>query len=371
MEHQDTKYMQTALGLARRGLGSVEPNPAVGCVIVKADQVIGRGWHRQYGGPHAEVNAIQDCQTIGASPDGATLYVTLEPCCHQGQTGPCTDAVIAAGLRRVVVATGDPSKHVRGAGLKQLQQAGIEVVTGVCEEEARLVNAPFFRFVETGRCWVVLKWAQSLDGKLAYADPSQGQWISCEASRSDAQVLRRRTQAILVGINTVLADNPLLLPKPSKGRNPLRVVLDRNLRILRTCRLLSTAKHHPLMICTTARAVDAKPKVAMAIQKKGAELLIGPDSDDNANVQFVLGQLSGREIQQVLVEGGAKVIGSFLKEGLADEVCAYVAPVVMGDRGTADLGPALSGLAGPIRLHNLEIKPMGDDVRIRGLMKIT
>jgi len=364
---QDTKYMQTALGLAKRGVGSVEPNPAVGCVIVKSDQVIGRGWHRQLGGPHAEVNAIQDCQTIGASPDGATLYVTLEPCCHQGKTGPCTDAIIAGGLRKVVVAASDPSEHAKGAGLKRLQQAGIEVVTGVCEGEARLLNAPFFKSVETGRCWVVVKWAQSLDGKLAYADPSQGQWISGQASQSDAHALRRRTQAILAGVNTVIADNPLLTPRPSKGHNPLRVVLDRGLRIPLTCRLLSTAKRHPLLICTTARAVDARPKAVKSIQKKGAELLIGPDSGDNANLGFVLGQLGGRGIQQVLVEGGAQVIGSFLREGLADEICVYVAPSILGNHGAAELGPSLNGLAAAIGLRNLEIKRLGDDVRIRGL----
>ena len=357
--------MQTALGLAKRGIGSVEPNPAVGCVIVKSDQVIGRGWHKQFGGPHAEVNAIQDCQSIGASPEGATLYVTLEPCCHQGKTGPCTDAIIAAGLRKVVVATGDPSPHAQGAGLRQLRDAGIDVVTGVCEDQARLLNAPFLRSVETGRCWVVLKWAQSLDGKLAHADPSQGQWLSGQASQTDAHALRRRTQAVLVGVQTVIADDPLLTPRPPKGRNPLRIVLDRNLRIPLTCRLLSTARRHPLLICTTARAVDANPKAVKKIEKRGAELLIGPDS--NENLQSVLGELSRREIQQLLVEGGAQVIGSFLREGLADEVCVYVAPWVLGTHGTADLGALLSGLTGIIHLQNVDIKCLGDDVRIRGL----
>ena len=370
MESQDTKYMQMALGLAKRGLGSVEPNPAVGCVIVKSDQVIGRGWHKAFGGPHAEVHAIQDCRTIGASPDGATLYVTHEPCCHHGKTGPCTDAIIAAGLRKVVVATGDPSKYASGAGLRQLQQAGIDVITGVCEDEARLLNAPFFKFVEKGRCWVVLKWAQSLDGKLAHANPAMGQWLSGEMSRRDAQILRRRTQAILVGVNTVIADNPQLTPKPSKGHNPLRIVLDRSLRIPLTCRLLSTAKRHPLLVCTTARAMEMKPRAVKSIQKKGAELLIGPDSNDNTNLPFILRQLGDRGIQQLLVEGGAKVIGSFLQEDLADEICAYLTPVLLGNHGVADLGLFLNGLASGIHLHHLEIKRLGDDVRIRGLTPI-
>lgn len=366
MESQDSQYMQIALGLARRGIGAVEPNPAVGCVIVKSDQIIGRGWHKQYGGAHAEIHAIQDCQTIGAHPSGATLYVTLEPCCHQGKTGPCTDALIAAGLRRVVVAARDPSAHASGSGLRQLEGAGIEVVTGVCEEDARILNAPFFKFVEMGRSWVVLKWAQSLDGKLAYADPTGGRWLSGQEARRDAHSLRRRTQAVLVGVNTVIADNPLLTPRPSRGRNPLRIVLDRNLRTPPTCRLVSTAKSHPLLICTTARAMEAHPKVVTAIQKKGAEILAGPDSSDN--LRFVLEQVAARGIQQLLVEGGASVLAAFLRGGLADEVCVYVAPMILGTQGRVELGPCLEGMTPTTRLGRPDIKRIGDDVRIRGFL---
>ncbi|MBP8303254.1 MAG: bifunctional diaminohydroxyphosphoribosylaminopyrimidine deaminase/5-amino-6-(5-phosphoribosylamino)uracil reductase RibD [Phycisphaerae bacterium] len=366
MESQDSQYMKIALGLARRGIGSVEPNPAVGCVIVKSDQIIGRGWHKQYGGPHAEIHAIQDCQTIGAHPGGATLYVTLEPCCHHGNTGPCTDALIEAKLRRVVVAARDPSAHASGAGLRQLERAGIEVATGVCEDDARILNAPFFKFVETGKSWVVLKWAQSLDGKLAYADPAEGRWLSGEDGRRDAHALRRRTQAILVGVNTVIADNPLLTPRPSRGRNPVRIVLDRNLRIPRTSRLLSTARNHPLLICTTARAAEANPKVVAAIQKKGAEILAGPASEDH--LRFVLEQVAARGIQQLLVEGGASVLASFLRGALADEVCVYVAPLVLGAQGRVELGSCAEGMAPPTRLGRPDIKRLGDDVRIRGFL---
>jgi len=367
MESQDTRYMQIAIGLAKRGMGSVEPNPAVGCLIVKSDQVIGRGWHRQFGGPHAEINAIQDCQTIGASPNGAAMYVTLEPCCHEGKTGPCTDAIIAAGLQKVVVAANDPSEHAGGAGLRRLRQAGIDVVTGVSQDEARLLNAPFFKFVETGRCWVVVKWAQSLDAKLAYADSATGEWLSGEMSRREAHTLRRRAQAILVGVDTVIIDNPLLTPRPSKGRNPQRVVLDRNLRIPLACRLLSTAKRHPLVVYTTARAMDANPKAVKTIQKKGAEILIGPDTQDNANLHSLLEQLSGRRIQQLLVEGGARVIGSFLQERLADEIFAYVVPSLLGNHGRAELGLGLSKLTAVAGLNHIEVKRLGDDVRIRGM----
>ncbi|GAG99526.1 unnamed protein product, partial [marine sediment metagenome] len=193
MVDQDEKYMRVALKLAQRGIGSVEPNPAVGAVLVKANQVIGKGWHREFGGPHAEINALEDCKTLGVNPRGATMYVTLEPCCHQAKTGPCTEAIIAAGLAKVVIAAIDPSEHANGRGIEKLRNAAIVVQTGVCETQARLINAPFFKFTTTGKTWVILKWAQSIDAKVAYADKSRRRrWISGEQSRKDVHKLRRR-----------------------------------------------------------------------------------------------------------------------------------------------------------------------------------
>ena len=177
-------YMRMALQLAAKGLGSVEPNPAVGAVIVKKGKIIGRGWHKKFGGPHAEINAIADCKKQGTNPKGATMFVTLEPCCHFGKTGPCTDALIAAKLKKVVVATIDPSKHANGKGIHQLRKAGIKVEVGLCEAEARVLNAPFLKFASTGKTWVTLKWAQSIDGKLAWAKTDdKHKWISCEESQ--------------------------------------------------------------------------------------------------------------------------------------------------------------------------------------------
>ena len=361
--------MRSALKLAARGIGSVEPNPAVGCIIVKAGQVIGKGYHRKFGEAHAEVNAIADCATFGVRPDGGTMYVTLEPCCHQGKTGPCTHAIIAAGLARVVVATADPSEHASGKGLEQLRQAGIEVQVGLCEDEARLLNAPFFKYATTGKPWVILKWAQSIDGKLAYAQPlPEKRWISGEESRKDAHRLRRRAGAVVVGINTVLADDPMLTPRPSQGRRPIRVVLDDSLRVPLESQLLRTAKNSPVLICTRKLAIDANSRHADRIHKRGGEVLACDDGGETTNLYGLLSELSRRGVQQVLVEGGPRVLASFLREGLADEVCVYVAPKILGADGAVFIGESMTDLMQAIGLDHVEIKAFGDDVRLKGLL---
>jgi len=360
--------MRSALKLAEKGIGSVEPNPAVGCLIVKAGQVIGKGYHKKFGGPHAEVNAIEDCKNLGIRPEGGTLYVTLEPCCHEGKTGPCTQAIITAGLARVVAATGDPSAHACGKGLEQLRQAGINVEVGLCEEEAKLLNAPFFKYVTTGKCWVVLKWAQSIDGKLACADPSpEKRWITNELSRSDAHRLRRRVGAIVVGVNTVLADDPLLTPRPSKGKRPIRVVLDSSLKIPLGCRLLRTIKTAPVLIYTGKAAAEANPKQVERIQKKGAEVLTYDEAAGTSNLRVLLDELGKRGVPQVLVEGGPQVLASFLQEGLADEVCVYISPRILAAGGTAYIGEPMTSLAQAVELQHVDIRAFGSDVRVRGM----
>jgi diaminohydroxyphosphoribosylaminopyrimidine deaminase/5-amino-6-(5-phosphoribosylamino)uracil reductase len=365
---QDDKYMRAALKLAERGIGSVEPNPAVGCVIVKAGQVIGRGWHKKFGGPHAEINTLHDCKTLGVSPRGATMYVTLEPCCHHAKTPPCTNAIIDAGIVKVIVATIDPSKHANGRGIEELRSAGIEVQTGVCETAARLLNAPFIKFAGTHKCWVTLKWAQSIDGKMAWADQSNERtWISGEQSRKDVHKLRRRAQAILVGINTVLADNPLLTARPGKGKKLTRVVLDSRLRIPLDCELLATAKRFPLLIVTTQQAVQTNPEAAEAIRQEGAELLIFTHTAGQSNLHFLLNQLSKRGITQLLVEGGPTVISSFLKEELADEICVYIAPKIFGQQGAVNISEPMKELTKAAGLNYISIKNFDGDVRLSGL----
>lgn len=360
--HRD--YMDLALQLAERGLGRVEPNPAVGAVIVKNNKVIGRGWHKKFGGPHAEINALEDCKKKKVNPKGATMYITLEPCSHYHKTGPCADAIITAKLKRVVVATIDPYKCVNGRGVRKLRKAGIKVDVGLCEAEARILNAPFMKFAKKGKPWLTLKWAQSIDGKLAWAKPdSKHRWISCEESRKDAHKLRRRAGAVLVGINTVLKDDPLLTPRPSLGKKPLRIVLDNRLHIPLDCQLLKTASDFPLLIVTKAAALRAKPKKAKQITGTGAEILGCPAS--GSNLKFLLTRLGKRGISHLLVEGGQTVLSSFLKQNLADEIVIYVAPKVLGAKGSADISPVTDKLL----LYRLEIKRICDDMRITGLTK--
>jgi diaminohydroxyphosphoribosylaminopyrimidine deaminase/5-amino-6-(5-phosphoribosylamino)uracil reductase len=370
MSSADEPYMQSALKLAQRGIGAVEPNPAVGCIIVKGSQIVGRGWHKKFGGPHAEVNALEDCKTLGVSPQGATMYVTLEPCCHHAKTPPCTDAIIASRLAKVVIATIDPSEHAGGKGVEQLRRAGIEIDTGVCEAQARLLNAPFIKFATTGKCWVILKWAQSIDGKAAYAGENDNQkWISNELSRKDVQKLRCRAGAIVVGINTVLADNPLLTIRPSRSRNLVRIVLDSRLRIPLDCELLATAKKAPVLVLTSSQTVQTNPEAAKHIREKGAELLVFPDIPGQSNLPLLVDELSKRGIAQLLVEGGPQVIASFLKEGLADELRVYIAPKILGRQGVADIAGPVAELTTSFDLHYVDIKRFGDNVCLTGLSK--
>ncbi|MFB0552956.1 MAG: bifunctional diaminohydroxyphosphoribosylaminopyrimidine deaminase/5-amino-6-(5-phosphoribosylamino)uracil reductase RibD [Phycisphaerae bacterium] len=399
--NQDEKLMLYALKLARGGIGSVEPNPAVGAVIVKANQIIGRGRHKKFGGPHAEINALEDCKTLGVDPRGAAMYVTFEPCSHFGKTGPCTQAIIEAGLAKVFIATTDPSEHAKGKGIEQLRNARIEVQTGICQTEARLLNAPFIKFTATGKCWVTLKWAQSIDGKVATAEPrpsrmgvgepqpSGSGWISGEQSRKDVHKLRRRAQAILVGVNTVIADDPLLtarpvrslhrsstsLPegptsngaRPSKGKKATRIVLDNHLRIPLNCKLIKTAKRSPVLIYTNENTVRTNPEIVEKITKKGAEVLAYPDAQGWSNLYFLLDELSKRGIGHLLVEGGPRVLTSFLKEQLDDEIVVYIAPKILGAQGSVDITGPMTELTQAVSLHYVDIERFGDDVRLTGL----
>jgi diaminohydroxyphosphoribosylaminopyrimidine deaminase/5-amino-6-(5-phosphoribosylamino)uracil reductase len=372
MSEMDLKYMRMALVLAKRGIGKVEPNPAVGCLIVKANQIVGKGWHKKFGEIHAEIMALEDCKTLGVNPRGARMYVTIEPCCHQGKTGPCTQAIIEAGLAKVFIATIDPSQHNNGRGVEQLRNAGIEVQTGICETEAKLLNAPFIKFASTGKCWTVLKWAQSIDGGVAYADKTdERKWISNELSRKDAQNLRRRVGAILVGINTVVADDPLLTARPSRGKKPVRIILDSSLRIPLKSRVLRTAKKSPVLIVTSQQALQANPKIAERISKKGADVLAYPDMQGRSNLHFLYDELAKRGIAQMLVEGGPTVIASFLKEQAVDEIRVYICPKILGAQGSVNITEPMTELDRAVGLHYVDVKRFGDDVCLTGFSERT
>jgi diaminohydroxyphosphoribosylaminopyrimidine deaminase/5-amino-6-(5-phosphoribosylamino)uracil reductase len=367
MSVNDEKFMEMALRLAKRGISSVEPNPAVGAIIIKANQIIGRGWHKKFGDPHAEINALVDCQSLGVTPDGATMYVTLEPCSHKGKTGPCTQAIISAGIAKVFVAMTDPSEHASGKGIEQLRQAGIEVHTGLCEGKARVLNAPFIKYVTTGKCWVALKWAQSIDGKVAWADGiDDRRWISGKLSRRDVHKLRRRVQAILVGINTIIADDPLLTARPSRGRLAARIVMDTYLKIPPDCKLLTTVDQGPVIIFTSQSTVQEQPQVAEELLTRGVELLAYPHTG-RSNLHFLLAVLSNRGIAQLLVEGGPTVLTSFLKENLADEIIVYIAPKILGPQSSIGITEPMAELSQGVSLYNVDVDRFGDDVRFRGM----
>ncbi len=338
--------MSRALELARRGVGRVEPNPAVGAVIVADDgRVLGEGWHERFGGPHAEVMALA---AAGVLARDATLYVTLEPCCHFGKTPPCSRAVIAAGIRRVVVATGDPAAHVNGGGIAELRAAGIEVEVGLMAQAARRLIAPFTKLTTTGQPWVHAKWAMTLDGKLASKSGSS-LWITNEASRAIVHQLRGRMDAILVGIGTVITDDPLLTARPPGPRTPLRIVLDSFAKIPLESQLVRTTSETPTIVVTTSHADTNR---CSALSAAGVQvLMIECDSNGHPDLAVLLTELGRQRLTNVLVEGGGQVLGSFFDRSLIDEVHAFIAPKLIGgasapsplmSEGRADMCEALS-----------------------------
>jgi diaminohydroxyphosphoribosylaminopyrimidine deaminase/5-amino-6-(5-phosphoribosylamino)uracil reductase len=334
--------MARALELAVRGVGAVEPNPPVGAVIVAPDgRQIAAGWHRRFGGPHAEADALADAAARGADVRGAAMYVTLEPCTAFGgkKTPPCADALIAAGLRRVVVAMPDPDANVSGRGIARLRDAGIDVAVGLCQAAAGQLLAPYVKLRTLRRPWVIAKWAQTADGFLALP-PGAGRWISSEASRRRAHELRAICDAVAVGIGTVLADDPLLTNRSGVGRTPARVVLDTNLRIPAGCKLVATAATGGpatgpagVIVATTAAAVEANREKAAELRSAGVELLELPSPEGAISLPALLDALGRRAWTRLLIEGGARLLAAVLEAELADEVWAFISPGRLGPAG--------------------------------------
>ena len=353
-------YMARALRLAERGLWTTDPNPRVGCVLVRDTEVVGEGWHEKAGEPHAEIHALQQA---GDKAAGATAYVTLEPCCHHGRTPPCTDALINAGVTRVVAAMRDPNPQVAGSGLLALQQAGIETTDDVLAAEAEQLNAGFVMRMRSGRPHVRCKLAMSVDGRTAMAS-GESQWITGAAARRDVQRLRARSSAIMTGINTVLADDPSLTARPDDLSEddlaqPWRVVLDSRLRMPPAARLLG--KPGRTLVLTGVTDIDRHAQLMHA----NVEVVALPLVDGRLDLAAVMQHLGALEMNEVHLEAGAGLCGALLQAGLLDELVIYMAPHLMGNaaRGLFDL-PGLETLAQRVPLKIADIRAVGEDWRI-------
>ena len=355
----DSQWMARALQLGQRGLLTATPNPRVGCVLVKNGKNIGEGWHVRAGEPHAEVHALR---AAGAAAQGATAYVTLEPCSHHGRTPPCAEALIEAGVARVVCAMQDPNPRVAGQGFAMLRAAGIAVECGLMEAAARDLNIGFVSRMTRGLPFVRSKIAASLDGRTALAN-GVSQWITGAAARVDVQHWRARSCALVTGIGTVLADDPQLNVRIATERQPLRVVLDSALRMPPTARMLQGGR---VLVCTASQ--DAGKRAAL--ERQGAEVLLLPDAAGQVDLPAVLRELARRGINEVLVEAGKTLNGALLRAGLLDELVLYLAPQLLGDaaRGIADLGELLR-LEQKVELAWRDVRRVGGDLRITAEIK--
>ncbi len=360
---EDFKFMRRAMELAEKGAGFVNPNPLVGAVIVKDGRVIGEGWHERYGQLHAERNAFLHCTE---NPEGATMYVTLEPCCHFGKTPPCTDAVMEHGIKRVVVGMKDPNPLVGGKGLAILEKAGIEVRCGIMEKELREQNRVFLKYIGGKMPWIALKTAMSLDGKIAAAS-GDSKWISCEESRRYAHGLRARFMAVMCGVGTVLADDPMLNCRIAdrEVRQPVRVIADSHLRTPLDSKVLGTAvEYRTVMACTG----DADTARRRAFESAGVEIIeCSSDAGGKVAMDELLKRLGAMGIDSVLVEGGGTVAYSLVRQGLADEVYSFIAPKIIG--GASALTPVEGeGVEKVVDAFPFEIKEavrIGNDIMLR------
>ena len=357
MDRRDTEYMQRALRLAERGLFTTDPNPRVGCVIVRDGRIVGEGWHRRAGEPHAEILALHEA---GELAKGASVYVTLEPCSHHGKTPPCADALLDAGVARVIAATGDPNPEVGGNGFERLKKGGVDVHTGLLEQAARNINPGFVKRMESGRPYIRLKLAMSLDGRTAMAS-GESQWITGEAARADVQRLRARSSVIMTGIDTVLHDDPSLnvrmtaqqLGIDGEVRQPHRVVLDSQLRFPSGSRMLSL-EGRTTVLTTRADSSELPCEVVRLDQ-----------SDGRLDLHSVMAWLAGQQANEVHVEAGANLCGALLEHKLVDEIVVYIAPHIMGSdaRGLFSIA-GLERMADRIELDISDVRQIGSDLRI-------
>src|SRR6202789_3820428 len=368
----DRAHLARAIELAQQGAGEVKPNPRVGAVVARDGQILGEGWHERYGGAHAEVNAIADCG--GADLDGATLYVSLEPCCHTGRTPPCACAIMRAGIARVVVASDDPTEKASGRGLGILRDEGVEVVVadGELAARARLLNQAFRKHARVGRPWVLFKSAMTLDGKVA-TRAGDSQWISGEESGRLAHTWRASVDAVVVGIGTALADDPQLTARPDgipteTPRQPRRVVFDSLARLPIASQLVAAADEVPLTVVVSRAAAPAD---AAALEAAGAQVLVAPGENEPARVRSALDQLGANGIASVLLEGGPHLAGAFLDAGEIDEIRLFLAPILLGGRTARDPleGEGVERISDALRALTFGCDRVGEDLLISARLR--
>ncbi len=362
----DEKYMWLALDLAVQGLGRTSPNPMVGAVIVKDGEIIGTGYHQKAGAPHAEVNALT---SAGERARGATLYVTLEPCSHFGRTPPCTEQIISAGIRKVVVAAVDPNPLMNGKGIEALKNAGIKVKIGVLEEKARKLNEVFFTYITTGLPFVTLKTAMSLDGKTA-THKGFSRWISSEKSREYVHRLRNQVDAIMVGIGTILADNPRLntrIPGEEEVKNPVRVIVDSRGRLPEDSALVKHVEDSPVILAVTELA---PPEKLESLSRLGVEIVRGQSRDNRVRLKELLRVLGERQITHLLVEGGSTLNYQLLKEELIDKTLFFIAPKIIGGAGapTPVGGEGVELMEDAYGMLDVQVKTLGEDILVTGYL---
>lgn len=359
----DRDYMRRAIELAQRAVGRTNPNPMVGAVVVKDGRIIGEGYHKQIGGLHAERNALAACKE---SAEGATIYVTLEPCCHYGKTPPCTEAIIENRLAKVVIGSRDPNPKVAGKGVQILREAGIEVVEDFLRDECDAINPVFFQYIREKKPFIALKYAMTADGKIA-ANSGKSKWITGECAREHVHELRNYYKGILVGIGTVLADDPMLTCRLPEGRNPVRIVLDSHLRIPEKCRLCNSTKEASVIVaCIESEEREFQEK-KKALEEKGVQVLCVSEADGTVSIPELLKKLGEMEIDGILVEGGGRVNASFVKAGYVHRVYAYVGAQIFGGVNpyTPVGGSGIEEVADSLKLCRPAVQIFEDDLLIQ------
>lgn len=360
------EFMKRALELAEKARGNTNPNPMVGAVIVKDGRIIGEGYHKIYGGPHAEIEAFLQADE---DVEGSDLYVTLEPCAHYGKTPPCVEAIVLKKIKRVYVAVLDPNPLVSGKGIQILRDAGIEVEIGLLKDSAKALNEIFFQYITTKRPYVIMKSAMTLDGKIA-TFTGASRWITGSAARTHVHEWRRRVGAIMVGIGTVLKDNPKLNVRLSQNirRHPMRIVVDSKGRLPQDALILNNLENEPLMVATTENITDEKKTL---LESMGAEVVICPEKEGRVDLSYLMHELGKRKVDSVLLEGGGILNYAFLEEGLVDKVLVYIAPIIFGgkDASTPVEGKGVANPHEAFKLEIVDIHHFDDDILIEAQMK--